>query len=181
MPDYRRVAVPGGCYFFTLVTERRQPILTHPDIRHALREAIEAVRLTQPFRIDAWILLPDHLHAIWTLPPGDADFSNRWRVIKRHVTHVCGSRYNRAELMTNRRIGKGQGTLWQQRFWEHLIRDEADFARHFDYLHGNPLKHGLVERVRDWPWSSFHRWVGQGVYPLDWGGAPEMDMPVVGE
>jgi len=169
MPDYRRAAVPGGTYFFTLVTERRQPILTRPDIRQALRESIETVRLTQPFAIDAWVLLPDHLHAIWRLPPGDADFSNRWRLIKRHVTHACRD-YNRIDLMSERRQAKGHGTLWQQRFWEHLIRDEQDYARHFDYLHGNPLKHGLVSRVQDWPWSSFHRWVRQGVYPNDWGG-----------
>src|SRR5690606_28188629 len=90
MPDYRRARIPGGCYFFTVVTERRQPILTHPDIRLALREAILEVRASQPFRIDGWVLLPDHMHAIWSLPPGDADFSNRWRRIKRHVTHQCG-------------------------------------------------------------------------------------------
>ncbi|WP_079203308.1 transposase [Pseudomonas sp. CC6-YY-74] len=181
MPDYRRASVPGGSYFFTLVTARRQPILTRRDIRQALREAIEVVRSTQPLRIDAWVLLPDHLHRIWTLPPGHADFSNRWRLLKRHVTHACGDRYNRVDRMTNRRAGKGQGTLWQQRFWEHLIGDEADFARHFAYLHGNPIKHGLLKRVQDWPWSSFHRWVGPGVYPLDWGGAPATDALVVGE
>lgn len=181
MPDYRRAAVPGGIYFFTLVTERRQPILTHPDIRQALREAIQTVRLTQPFVIDSWVLLPDHLHAIWRLPPGDADFSNRWRLIKRHVTHACGSRYNRSDLLSHRRQTKGQGTLWQQRFWEHLIRDERDYVRHFDYLHGNPLKHGLVTRVQDWPWSSFHRWVKQGIYPVDWGGDASLDELGVGE
>ncbi|MGE8503531.1 MAG: REP-associated tyrosine transposase [Pseudomonas sp.] len=181
MSDYRRAAVPGGIYFFTLVSERRQPILTYPDIRQALREAIETVRLTQPFTIDAWVLLPDHLHAIWRLPPGDADFSNRWRLIKRHVTHACGKTYLRADLLSERRHVKGQGTFWQQRFWEHLIRDECDYARHFDYLHGNPLKHGLVTRVRDWPWSSFHRWVKQGVYPVDWGGDTSVNDLETGE
>jgi len=181
MSDYRRAAVPGGTYFFTLVTERRQPILTDPDIRQALRQAIETVRLSQPFAIDAWVLLPDHLHAIWRLPPGDADFSNRWRLIKRHVTHACGKTYRRADLLSERRQAKGQGTLWQQRFWEHLIHDERDYARHFDYLHGNPLKHGLVARVGDWPWSSFHRWVKQGIYPVDWGGDASLDELGVGE
>lgn len=179
--DYRRAAAPGGTYFFTLVSERRQPILTHPDIRQALREAIQTVRLSLPFAIDAWVLLPDHLHAIWRLPPGDADFSNRWRLIKRHVTHACGSRYNRSDLLSHRRQTKGQGTLWQQRFWEHLIHDERDYARHFDYLHGNPLKHGLVTRVGDWPWSSFHRWVKEGIYPVDWGGDASLDELGVGE
>ncbi|MBB3104670.1 REP-associated tyrosine transposase [Azomonas macrocytogenes] len=170
MSGYRRATVPGGTYFFTVVTERRQPILNNADIRQALREAIVLVRETLPFRIDGWVLLPDHLHAMWTLPEGDADFSSRWQRIKRHVTHSCGATYARPDYLTPRRIAKQCGTLWQHRFWEHLIRDEQDFRRHLDYLHGNPLKHGLVERVADWPWSSFHRWVRQGVYPNDWGG-----------
>lgn len=148
MSRYRRAAVPGASYFFTVVTERRQPILTDLAVRSALREAIVLVRQTLPFRIDGWVLLPDHLHAIWTLPEGDADFSNRWRLIKRHATRVCGSDYLRPELLTQRRSGKQYGTLWQHRFWEHLIRDERDFRQHMDYLHANPLKHGLVSRCR---------------------------------
>ncbi|MNZ34887.1 Transposase IS200 like protein [compost metagenome] len=180
MPEYRRAAVSGGTYFFTVVTERRQSILTNPDIRLALRHAIQDVRNTRPFQIDAWVILPDHLHAIWTLPEGDADFSNRWRLIKRHVSNACGGRYFRPDLLTSRRSTKRQSTLWQQRFWEHRIRNEQDFQQHFDYLHGNPLKHGLVCRVQDWPWSSFHRWVKQGIYPLDWGGG-EMESQTVGE
>ncbi|MCY1408675.1 REP-associated tyrosine transposase [compost metagenome] len=180
MPEYRRAAVSGGTYFFTVVTERRQHILTNPDIRQALRHAIQDVRKTRPFQIDAWVMLPDHLHAIWTLPDGDADFSNRWRLIKHHVSNACGDRYFRTDLMTSRRSAKRQSTLWQQRFWEHRIRNEQDFQQHFDYLHGNPLKHGLVCRVQDWPWSSFHRCVRQGIYPLDWGGG-EMDSQTVGE
>ena len=161
MPRYRRACVPAGTYFFTLVTARRQPLLTHPEVRAALREGIVQVRASLPFGIDGWVLLPDHLHAVWTLPPGDADFSNRWRLIKRHVTHTCRP---------------GGDSLWQPRFWEHLIRDERDLRQHLDYLHGNPLKHGLVSQVRDWPWSSFHRYVHQGVYPPDWGGAADNGM-----
>ncbi|SFB64255.1 REP-associated tyrosine transposase [Azotobacter beijerinckii] len=171
MSHYRRAHVPGGTYFFTVVTERRQPILIHADVRLALREAIVLVRETLPFRIDGWVLLPDHLHALWTLPEGDADFSTRWRLIKRHVTRTCGPAYTRPDHLTERRAAKHCGTLWQHRFWEHLIRDERDFRHHLDYLHGNPLKHGLVERVADWPWSSFHRWARQGAYPADWAGA----------
>lgn len=106
MSRYRRAAVPGASYFFTVVTERRQPILTDPAVRSALREAIVLVRQTLPFRIDGWVLLPDHLHAIWTLPKDDADFSNRWRLIKRHVTRACGSDYLRPEFLTPRRSGK---------------------------------------------------------------------------
>lgn len=171
MSHYRRAAVPGGSYFFTVVTERRQPILIDPAVRLALREAIVSVRQTLPFRIDGWVLPPDHLHAIWTLPDGDADFSNRWRLIKRHVTHVCGPDYRRPELLTQRRCAKQYGTLWQHRFWEHLIRDERDFRQHMDYLHANPVKHGLVNAAIEWRWSSFHRWVRHGVYPPDWAGS----------
>ncbi|MGL4315877.1 MAG: REP-associated tyrosine transposase [Pseudomonas sp.] len=168
MPYYRRAAIPGGSYFFTVVTARRQPTLTNTDIRSALREGISLVRQALPFRIDGWVLLPDHLHAIWTLPEGDSDFSTRWRLIKRHVTRSCGSAYIHPEYLHKRPMTKGCGTLWQPRFREHLIRDERDWRQHLDYLHGNPLKHGLVGQVRDWPWSS-HRHVRQGVYPLDWG------------
>ena len=170
MSRYRRAAVPGASYFFTVVTERRQPFLTDPAVRQALRDAIVSVRHTLPFRIDGWVLLPDHLHAIWTLPEGDSDFSNRWRLIKRHVTRACGPDYIRLGYLTNRRSAKQCGTLWQHRFWERLIRDERDFRLHMDYLHANPVKHGLVRSVADWPWSSFHRCVRQGVYPAVWAG-----------
>ncbi|MDG9923307.1 MULTISPECIES: transposase [unclassified Pseudomonas] len=176
MPYYRRAIVPGGTYFFTVVTYGRQAILTKDDVREALREAIDLVRGRQPFRIDGWVLLPDHMHTIWTLPEGDADFSDRWRLIKRHVAAACPS-YHRPELLSGRRRAKNQSSLWQNRFWEHLIRDEADLRSHLDYLHGNPLKHGLVQRVADWPWSSFHRYVRRGTYPADWGGSKGSDIP----
>jgi len=181
MSRYRRANVPGGSYFFTVVTERRQRILTEPDVRAALREAIRTVRETLPFQIDGWVLLPDHLHAIWTLPEGDADFPTRWRLIKRHVTRVCGPAYMREDYLTARRMTKHCGTLWQHRYWEHLLCDDQDFRKHLDYLHGNPLKHGLVQRLVDWPWSSFHRWRARGIYPHDWGGEGVKDMKVTGE
>ncbi|CAN7643646.1 transposase [Aquipseudomonas alcaligenes] len=177
MSRYRRALVAGGTYFFTLVTERRQPLLIRPDVRQALREAIIEVRRTRPFHILGWVLLPDHLHAIWKLPEGDADYSTRWKLIKRHVTRTCSAHYPRPDLWSQHRSNKGHGTLWQHRFWEHLIRDENDLHRHLDYLHGNPLKHGYVAQVADWPWSSFHRWVERGTYPVDWGGGPDLDMP----
>lgn len=170
MSRYRRANIAGATYFFTVVTERRQAILTNPDMRAALRAAIQKVRATHPFEIDAWVLLPDHLHCIWTLPDGDADFSTRWRMIKREVTVACGKAYLRDDLLTERRIQKQNGTIWQHRFWEYLIRDEEDFRAHMDYLHFNPVKHGLVQNVIDWPWSSFHRWVARDVYPGAWGG-----------
>ena len=169
MPDYRRAHVPGGTYFFTVNTYRRQTFLTDVDVRSALREAIGTLRLTHPFVIEAWVLLPDHMHALWTLPPGDEDFSYRWRVIKRMVTQRCQTRLNRPEWMNARRRKRNQSTLWQYRFWEHLIRDEADFNRHIDYIHWNPVKHGYVAQVSHWPYSSFHRYVKQGWLPANWG------------
>lgn len=136
MPNYRRANVKGGCYFFTVNTLRRQPFLVETHVRAALREAIETVRTTLPFAIDAWVLLPDHLHCLWTLPSGDADFATRWRLIKTRVTQCCGARLMRDEYMTARRKEKRQGSLWQNRYWEHQIRDECDFARHVDYIRG---------------------------------------------
>ena len=163
MARYRRARVAGGTYFFTVVTERRQRLLVLPEVRAALRAAIESVRMTRPFEINGWVLLPDHLHAIWILPPDDADFATRWRLIKSHVTRQCAFLFN-PDLQTRNRATKHCGTLWQHRYWEHLLRDEADLRRHLDYLHGNPVKHGLVQRVADWPWSSIHRYVAQGGY-----------------
>ncbi|HEY6528118.1 MAG TPA: transposase [Cellvibrionaceae bacterium] len=171
MSRYRRVVVEGGSYFFTVVTERRQPILTDPAIRSALRQAIDYVRRDYPFVIDGWVLLPDHLHTIWTLPEGDADYSTRWRLIKTRVTKACAHLYARPKFLTTRRATKRCGTIWQHRFWEHLLRDDADFNHHMDYLHMNPVKHGLVKQVRDWPYSSFHRLVNMGIYPRDWAAA----------
>ncbi|MFV0665745.1 REP-associated tyrosine transposase [Denitromonas sp.] len=151
MPNYRRNRVPGGTYFFTVtLADRRSHALT--DHVEALREAVRRVQQARPLRIDAWVVLPDHLHAIWTLPEGDADYSSRWREIKKAFTRAVG------------------GSAWQRGFWEHTLRDERDYTAHVDYVHINPLKHGLVERVRDWPYSSFHRAVAQGVYPADWAG-----------
>ena len=168
MSRYRRADTPGATYFFTIVTYRRQPFLCDPDVRIALREAITKVRKLYPFHIDGWVLLPDHLHAIWTLPPGDAFFPLRWQQIKRGVTRSCGERLHRAAWMTKSKTRHRESTLWQRRYWEHQIRDDADFERHMDYLHYNPVKHGLVKRVRDWPYSSFHRHVAAGVYREEW-------------
>lgn len=170
MSRYRRANVQGATYFFTVVTERRQEILTNDDVREALRAAIVKVRESHPFAIEAWVLLPDHLHCIWTLPEADADFSTRWRLIKREVTLAIGANYFREDFQTERRKQKQQGTIWQHRFWEHLIRDESDFAAHMDYVHFNPVKHGLTKAVNEWPWSSFHRLVKQGIYSSSWSG-----------
>jgi len=175
MSRYRRANTAGGTYFFTVVTYRRQPILCDVPIRTALRDALLSVRLTKPFSIDAWVLLPDHLHCVWTLPPGDNDFSGRWSVIKNAVTRSVGAQYRREEWHNASKTKHREGTIWQRRFWEHCIRDDTDLQHHIDYLHFNPVKHGLVKRVADWPHSTFHRFVAEGIYSPDWAGG--MDEP----
>ena len=168
MSNYRRAHIRGGTYFFTVNALRRRPILTQAPVRAALRDAIARTRLTHPFAIDAWVLLPDHLHCIWTLPPGDADFSVRWSMIKRLVSQRCAAEYGAAELSLSA-TGRKESGLWQRRFWEHQIRDDNDFARHVDYIHWNPVKHDLVAKAIDWPYSTFHRYVADGAYGADWG------------
>jgi REP element-mobilizing transposase RayT len=272
MPNYRRAAIPGGTYFFTLVTYRRQKILCHENIRAALRDAINTTRTKLPFTIDAMVLLPDHLHAIWTLPENDHAYSARWSMIKRLVTQrvggvvgahgapyvmpsagvagAHGAPYgNRGDgvvgcavrtditagrddgavgcaVRTDINTGRGddfvgcaartdinyengggddfvgcavrtdnshaapvsqsrkkrrEGTIWQRRFWEHRVRDQADLNRCLDYLHWNPVKHEIVSRVADWPYSTFHRYVREGVYAQDWGGQGIDDLGAFGE
>lgn len=170
MPEYRRIKKAGGTYFFTVVTRGRRPILTYPEVRQALREGISQVRQTMPFSIEAWVLLPDHLHAIWTLPEHDDRFAARWAVIKSCVTKRCGNLFGPGENVSISRSRRKEGGVWQRRFWEHIIRDEADFHRHLDYLHWNPVKHEYVKTPMDWPYSTIHRFVAQGFYPPNWGG-----------
>jgi putative transposase len=171
MSRFRR-ARAGTTFFFTLVAWRRRPILCEPDVLNATRDAIQTVRKRRPFTIDAWVQLPDHLHCIWTLPEGDTDFSQRWREIKHHVSYTCRDRSNAAPAspVMQRR---GESAIWQRRFWEHQIRDERDFERHVDYIHINPVKHGHVAHASLWPYSSFGRYVREGIYPADWGGPVE--------
>jgi putative transposase len=165
MTSYRRNFIAGGSFFFTVnLSDRRLCLLTdHVD---GLRAAFRETRLRHPFTIDAMVVLPDHLHAIWTLPEGDADFARRWRLIKSTFSRNLPM----GEAISQSRLTKGERGIWQRRFWEHTIRDEDDFARHVDYIHINPVKHRLVTRVRDWPYSSFHRMVRLGIYPRDWAG-----------
>lgn len=161
---YRRNRVPGGTYFFTVTLwNRRSSLLV--DRIDDLRESVRHVLREKPFRIDAWVVLPEHLHAVLTLPPGDDDYSGRWKFIKGRFTHRLVAAG--LPIAKNKR---GEYALWQGRFWEHTIRDEADFAHHVDYVHYNPVKHGWVRRVRDWPYSTFHRDVAAGICPADWGG-----------
>jgi putative transposase len=165
MPDYRRNRVAGGTYFFTLALADRRSELLIREV-DALRASVSRARALYPFRIDAWVGLPEHLHAVWTLPEGDADFSTRWTLIKRGFS----ARIATGESRSVSRIAKGERGIWQRRFWEHTVRGEADFVRHVDYVHFNPVKHGLVGSARDWPFSSFRRAVVRGDYPADWGG-----------
>ena len=166
---YRRAYTPGATFFFTVVTHARRPVLESPEAVEILRSALREVRLSRPFEIDAMVVLPDHLHCIWRLPPEDADFSTRWLLIKQFMTHRLSGR------MAKR-------PLWQSRFWEHCLRDERDVAQHIDYIHFNPVKHGLVQQVCDWPYSSFHKHVASGIYPANWGLSASMSaLPDVGE
>jgi REP-associated tyrosine transposase len=169
MPNDRRAAVKGGTYFFTAATFQRRPLLTTDRVRAALRDAIQQVRATSPFTVEAWVLLPDHLHCIWTLPPDDTDFSRRWGMIKRLVSGCCAGDLASSVATTPSRVHRREAAFWQRRYWEHLIRDEDDFHRHVDYIHWNPVKHGLVQRAAQWPYSTFHRFVSDGVYAADWG------------
>jgi len=170
MLNYRRIWVPCGTWFFTvnLLERHNNPLLTQHIAK--LREAVMRTRGDHPFTIHAWVILPDHLHCIIELPPGDVDFSLRWRLIKsRFSLSIPNTRWRND---TRRRCG--ERAIWQRRFWDHLIRDEADFNAHMDYVHINPVKHGLVSRVADWPHSTFHRLVRHGVYPHDWAGGVDM-------
>ncbi len=155
MSNYRRYYVPGGTWFFTVnLRDRQSDLLTcHIDL---LRKAVSYVQRKQTFEIRAWVILPEHMHCIWTLPENDSDYSGRWREIKKVFTKSVGLQ-----------------DVWQPRFWEHTIRDDVDLRHHIDYIYVNPLKHGWVKRVQDWPWSTFHRDERAGLYPEDWAGECE--------
>ncbi len=170
MPNYRRARHPGGTYFFTVnLLQRSGNDLLVRHIKE-LREAVRVVRLQYPFYIHAWVVLPDHLHCVLELPEEDADFALRWRLIKSYFSKSLP----KTEWLTDVRESRKERGIWQRRYWEHLIRDDADFAAHMDYVHINPQKHGLVRRVSDWPYSTFHQLVEQGVYPANWAGGEEV-------
>ena len=165
MTQYRRSRMPGGTWFFTAcLAERHDNNLLVREIDN-LRSAFRKVQTKHPFQMDALVVLPDHLHCLWTLPEGDTDYSTRWGLIKANFSRAL----KRNEHRSVSRAKRGERGIWQRRFWEHCIRDEEDYARHADYIHWNPVKHGYVARVKDWPYSSFHKHVKNGVYPPDWG------------
>ncbi|WP_028241540.1 REP-associated tyrosine transposase [Stutzerimonas azotifigens] len=164
MSNYRRSRVAGATWFFTVTLANRRSSMLVEEIER-LRAAYREAQRTRPFQTLAICVLPDHLHAVWALPEGDADYARRWSLIK--------SRFSRqlpavpAGTSKQRKREKG---VWQRRYWEHMIRDEADLQRHVDYIHYNPVRHGLVARVGDWPYSSFHQYVREGLLPVDWAG-----------
>ncbi|MDO8413306.1 MAG: transposase [Gallionellaceae bacterium] len=169
MPDYRRAWHPGGTYFFTVNLLQRQgnDLLTrHIEL---LRAVVKSVCQRHPFIIHGWVVLPEHLHCVIELPPDDANYATRWRLIKMGFFKAL-PRTERVSAVRTRRRERG---IWQRRYWEHLIQDERDYRAHMDYVHINPVKHGLVECVADWPYSTFHRMVSEGIYPVNWAGGNE--------
>ena len=168
MPNYKRAYCPGGTFFFTLVTYERRPFLTDPISLRLLRQAWREETRSRSFDLEAICLMPDHLHFIMRLPEDDSNYSIRISAIKARFTKsILKSNNNDTKCCALKR-GKGERTVWQHRFWEHMIRDEDDFRCHVEYIHYNPVKHGLVSNVKDWPWSSFHRYVRDGIYSSDW-------------
>ena len=172
MTDYRRLYVKGGTYFFTVVTQERRPIFSKEEIVHLLRKAFEKVMTDRPFVMEAITVLPDHVHCLWTLPDGDSDFSTRWKEIKYRFSISYGGPLTVSESMKK----KKEKGLWQRRFWEHSIRDQEDLNRHLDYIHYNPVKHGLAKRAIEWPHSSFKEFVEKGIYEEDWGSMPPVSI-----
>lgn len=170
--QYRREKTQGATYFFTLVTHQRIPFFKTQEDIASLRQAFRQEMTRRPFTIDAIVILPDHIHAIWTLPPDDADFSMRWRNIKRAFTANIPPE-QRPEPFSSRRK-KHEQAMWQRRFWEHRIRDERDFNNHVDYIHYNPVKHGYCNKPADWVHSSIHRYIRQEILTADWGASIQL-------
>jgi len=164
--EYRRIWHPGGTYFFTvnLLARKNNNLLVHHI--ELLRNSVRDVKRRYPFKIHAWVVLPDHIHCVIELPAGDVDFAMRWRLIKTNFSKGLPSIEHRSAV----RVARGERGIWQRRYWEHLIRNENDFRAHVDYVHINPVKHGLVNCVKDWRYSTFHRYVAGEIYSVDWAG-----------
>jgi REP-associated tyrosine transposase len=161
---YRRSLVPGGTFFFTVnLADRQSDLLTtHIEL---LRDATRSVRQRHPFEIIAMVVMPDHLHAIWRLPDGNADYPTRWALIKAGFSRNLP----KAESIRASRSRKRERGVWQRRYWEHQIRDDDDLAGHVAYVHFNPVKHGHVEKAADWPYSTIHRFIREGRIAETWG------------
>lgn len=170
MPNYRRCFLPGGSYFFTLVTARRRPLFSEPQRVAQFKRAVRSCLDKRPFEIVAAVMLPDHLHMIWTLPAGDVAYSVRWAAIKAQFTRDYIATGGEEASLTAGERRDGHRGVWQRRFIEHTLRDEDDLETHVNYIHYNPVKHGLVKRPVDWPNSSIHRFIRRGWLPRSWGG-----------
>jgi putative transposase len=173
---YRRILQPGATYFLTMVTFGRRPVLADTRVIGHLRAAVSKVQQRSPFIVDAEVILPDHIHVLWTLPDDDADYSTRVRLMKSYFTRSAGNLDAMCGISPSREA-KGERAVWQRRFWEHTIHDEKDFLDHLDYIHFNPVKHGLVKAARDWPHSTFQDWVERGVYEPWWGSDDAPPLP----
>ena len=169
MPQYIRSYTKGATYFFTLVAYERRPIFCKNDFLEAFRASIKTVQQQYPFEIVAWVQLPDHLHCIWQMTDDDTNYSQCWSRIKRLTTKACPQYHLSMQDLNSSKVKRNEKGIWQRRFNEHQINNEEDFINHMDYLHYNPVKHGLVESVADWQYSSFHRYVKNGIYAVDWG------------
>ena len=173
---YRRITLAGASYFFTVVTYRRQPLFAESQAVRILQAAIERVRQRRPFVLEAQVVLPDRLHALWTLPDVDCDYATRWRLIKEAFTREYALDHRLPSRDAGRRA-RGEQTVWQRRYWEHLIRNDRDFSAHVEYIHFNPVRHGLVSAPRDWPHSTFLDWVARGSYDPTWGSQQPPALP----
>ncbi len=173
---YRRATAAGGCYFFTvnLADRSANTLVRYIEV---LRTVMSQVKQTHPFLIVAMVVLPEHLHAIWRLPPGDADYPLRWSLIKSGFSR----RIAKGEDIRASRRAKRERGIWQRRYWERQIRDDADLARHADYIHYNPVKHGWAARVMEWSHSTFHEYVRRGMVASDWGGCVDAGQGDYGE
>lgn len=169
MAIYVRSRNQGGTFFFTVVTFQRRRLFENPGNCEILTDIIVEVQKDYPFTMDAWVILPDHIHNLWTLPPEEEDYSQRWGLIKTKFTKAISGKEGMSARLTASRIRHREGTIWQRRFWEHQIRDEKDLQVHLDYIHFNPVKHGLVQSPVEWPYSSFQDYVQRGLYPANWG------------
>jgi putative transposase len=169
---YRRSTAKGASFFFTVVTHNRRANLCHEANVALLRETFESVTTKHPFTIDAFVLLPDHLHCIWTLPENDNSFAMRWRQIKSYFSRRCLDEFKGQQ--TPAHLRKGEQAIWKRRYWEHQIRDDGDFVTHVEYIHYNPVKYGLTKSPRHWPHSTYHRYVKQDIYHVDWGADREI-------
>jgi len=165
---YRRVSMAGASYFFTVVTYRRHHLFGKAQAVGILERAIQRVQERRPFVIEAQVILPDHIHSMWTLPDDDVDYPTRWRLIKEAFTREYVPNHHVSSRDASRRA-RGERTVWQRRYWEHLIRNDRDFSAHLEYIHFNPVRHGLVSAPRDWPHSTFLNWVAKGAYESTWG------------